>query len=87
MTQQTAENNLHEWFWLFKHKLVDEFPEYQPTFDYIVGSADEDGALYEVMEFAYRHLEVDSELKGGWDNLIIADYLNAIDYGYMEWVK
>jgi hypothetical protein len=32
-------------------------------------------------------LEVDSELKGGWDNLSITDYLHAIDYGYMEWVK
>lgn len=87
MTQEKLESNLHNWFWMFKHKMVDEFPEYHVTFDYIVGNSDENEVLYEVMEFAYRHLEVDSELKGGWDNLIITDYLNAIDYGYMEWVK
>ena len=87
MTQEKLESNLHNWFWMFKHKMVDEFPEYHGTFDYIVGNSDENEVLYEVMEFAYRHLEVDSELKGGWDNLIITDYLNAIDYGYMEWVK
>ena len=87
MTQQTAENNLHEWFWLFKHKLVDEFPEYQPTFDYIVGSADGDGVLYEVMEFAYRYLQVEAELRGGEDNLTITNYLKALDYGYDEWKK
>jgi len=87
MTQEVAQTNLEKWFWEFKHKLVDEFPEYHGTFDYIVGNSDENEVLYEVMEFAYRYLEVDSELKGGWDNLIITDYLNAIEYGYMEWVN
>ena len=56
MTQQTAESNLHEWFWLFKHKLVDDYPEFSETFDYMVGNANDRGLLYEVMEFAYRHL-------------------------------
>ena len=87
MTKEIAENNLHEWFWLFKHKLVDDYPEYSKTFDYMIGSADENGVLYEVMEFAYRHLQVDTELKGGDDNLMITDYLKALDYGYDEWVK
>ena len=87
MTQEKLESNLHNWFWTFKHKMVDEFPEYYVTFDYIVGNSDENEVLYEVMEFAYRHLEVDSELKGGWDNLIITDYLNALEYGYTEWIK
>jgi len=87
MTKEVAESNLQKWFWMFKEKMVDECPEYHGTFDYVVSNSDENEVLYEVMEFAYRHLEVDSELKGGWDNLIIADYLNAIDYGYMEWVK
>jgi hypothetical protein len=32
-------------------------------------------------------LEVESKLKGGWDNLIVTDYIQAIDYGYMEWVN
>jgi hypothetical protein len=87
MTKEIAENNLHEWFWLFKHKLVDDYPEYSKTFDYMIGSADENGVLYEVMEFAYRYLQVDTELKGGEDNLMITDYLKALDYGYDEWVK
>jgi hypothetical protein len=87
MTKEIAENNLHEWFWLFKHKLVDDYPEYSKTFDHMIGSADENGVLYEVMEFAYRHLQVDTELKGGEDNLMITDYLKALDYGYDEWVK
>jgi hypothetical protein len=87
MTQQTAVNNLHEWFWLFKHKLVDDYPEYSKTFDYMVGNADENEVLYEVMEFAYRYLQVDTVLKGGEDNLMITDYLKALDYGYDEWVK
>jgi hypothetical protein len=87
MTKEIAENNLHEWFWLFKHKLVDDYPEYSKTFDYMIGNADENGVLYEVMEFAYRYLQVDTVLKGGEDNLMITDYLKALDYGYDEWVK
>jgi hypothetical protein len=87
MTQQTAESNLHEWFWLFKHKLVDEYPEFSETFDYMVGNANDHGLLYEVMEFAYRHLQVEAALEGGEDNLTITDYLKALDYGYDEWIK
>jgi hypothetical protein len=87
MTKEIAENNLHKWFWLFKHKLIDDYPEYSKIFDYIVGNANDNGVLYEVMEFAYRYLQVDTELKGGEDNLMITDYLKALDYGYDEWVK
>lgn len=85
MTKETAEKNLSKWFWLFKYKMVDEYPEYHGAFDYVVGNSDDRGVLYEVMEFAHKHLEIESELKGGWDNLNISDYLNAIDYGYMSW--
>lgn len=87
MKQQIAEKNLQTWFWTFKEKMVDEYPEYHRTFDYIVKNADSNGVLFECMEFAYRYLEVESELKVGWDNLNISDYINAIEYGYMEWVK
>jgi hypothetical protein len=87
MTQQTAENNLHKWFWVFKHKMVDDFPEYHSTFDLIAGNADSNGVLYEVLEFAYRHLKVEAELRGGMDNLSIIDYSTAMDYAYEEWVN
>ena len=87
MTQEVAESKLLTWFWMFENKMCKEFPEYSGTFDYIVEKSYDNGVLYEVMEFANRFLEVESELKGGWDNLFITDYLNAIDYGYMEWVK
>jgi hypothetical protein len=30
-------------------------------------------------------LELDADERGGMDNLTIADYLKAIDYGYMSW--
>ena len=81
MTNEVAESNLQKWFWVFKDKMVDEFPEYHGTFDYIVSTSDELGVLYEVMEFAYRHLELDADERGGIDNLTISYYLNAIDYG------
>lgn len=87
MKQQIAEKNLQTWFWTFKEKMVDECPEYHGTFDYIVKNADENGVLYEVMEFAYRYLEVESKSNGGWDTLNIKDYLDAIDYGYTNWVS
>jgi len=87
MTKEVAENNLSKWFWDFKYKMVDEYPEYHCTFDYIVGNSDDNGVLYEVMEFANRFLEVETELKGGEEYITITDYLNAIEYGYMEWVE
>lgn len=87
MTKEVAQSNLEKWFWDFKYKMVDEYPEYQKTFDYIVGNSDDNGVLYEVMEFANRFLEVESELKGGEEYLTITDYLQAIDYGYIEWVQ
>jgi hypothetical protein len=84
MTQEKAVNNLHKWFWKFKHKLVDDFPEYHKTFDYIVANSDENSVLYEVMEFANIYLE---EKKGGLSDLTVIDYLEALEYGYNEWVK
>jgi hypothetical protein len=85
MERKVAESNLEKWFWEFKHKMVDEYPEYHITFDYIVDTSYKNDVLYEVMEFAYRHLELDADERGGMNNLTIADYLKAIDYGYMSW--
>jgi hypothetical protein len=87
MTKEVAESNLNMWFWDFKYKMVDEYPEYHGTFDYIVSTSHDRGVLYEVMEFANRFLEVESELKGGEEYLTITDYLQAMDYGYSEWVN
>lgn len=84
MTQEETENKLHSWFWKFKHKLVDDFPEYRTAFDYMVGNANDYGLLYEVMEFANMYLE---EKKGGLNDLIVTDYLEALEYGYNEWIK
>lgn len=87
MTQEKAVSNLHKWFWTFKHKLVDDFPEYHTLFDYIVGNSDSNGLLYEVMEFAFRYLEIETENKGGENNLTVTDYIQALEYGYNEWIK
>jgi len=87
MTQEKAENKLYNWFWTFKHKLVDDFPEYRKNFDYMVSNSNEHSLLYEVMEFAYRYLEIEGGNKGGIDNLMVTDYLEALEYGYNEWIK
>jgi hypothetical protein len=87
MTQQTAEKTIRNWFWTFKEKLVDEYPEYHSSFDLIISKSSDYGLLWEVLEFAYRYLEVDVELKGGLDNLNATDYMAALDYGYGEWIK
>jgi hypothetical protein len=87
MTQEIAEKNVRNWFWTFKHKLVDDFPEFQSTFDKVVTDSNEHGLLYEVFEFAFRYLEVEGEGKGGMNNLDLTDYLQALDYGYGEWIK
>lgn len=87
MTVEASEKLIRKWFWTFGEKLTEEYPEYKPTFEYIVSNSHDNGLLWEVLEFAYRHLEVDSELKGGMDNLIVTDYLNALEYGYNEWIK
>lgn len=86
MNQQTAEKNLQTWFWTFKDKMVDQFPQYSGTFDYVVGTADSCGVLYECMEFAYKHLEIDGTECGGIEYLDIDDYVSALDFGYMNWV-
>ena len=39
MTKEVAESNLNMWFWDFKYKMVDEYPEYHGTFDYIVSTS------------------------------------------------
>jgi hypothetical protein len=87
MTKELSEQKIRKWFWTFAHKLTDDYPEYKPTFEYIVSNANDYGLLWEVLEFANRHLEVDAELKGGMSNLMVYDYLTALEYGYNEWVK
>lgn len=87
MTKETSEKLIRTWFWTFGEKLTEEHPEYTSTFEYIISNSFDNGLLWEVLEFAYRHLEVDIQLKGGVDNLIVTDYLTALEYGYDEWIK
>jgi hypothetical protein len=87
MTKELSEETIRLRFWTFADKLTNEYPEYKPTFEYIISDSHDNGLLWEVLEFAYRHLEVDSELKGGMENLGVYDYLTALEYGYNEWIK
>jgi hypothetical protein len=87
MTKEIAEKNIKKWFWEFKYKLVDDLPEYHNIFDNMISSSNRDGVLYEVLEFAYRYLEIDALNKGGMNNLMGVDYLEALDYGYNEWIN
>ena len=88
LTQVKAENNIRKWFWAFKHKLVDDYPEYTTKFNSYVTKASESKVLYEVMEFAYMYLEVKSDLEGvSTDKLDVGSYVEAFDYGYKEWVN
>jgi len=50
MTKEVAQSNLERWFWDFKYKMVDEYPEYHHTFDYIVGNSNDNGVLYELIK-------------------------------------
>jgi hypothetical protein len=87
MTTEVSQELIKKWFWTFATKLTEDYPEYRTIFDNIVSTSYNNDLLWEVMEFAYRHLEVDAELKGGMDNLMVYDYLTALEYGYVEWVK
>ena len=86
-TKRDARENLKKWFWMFKYKMVDEYPEYSVEFDLFVEIAYSAGLLYEMMEFAYRYLEIEGEQKGGMDKLKIEDYVEAFEYGFREWLK
>jgi len=87
MTKEVSEQKIKGWFWLFANKLAEEYPEYKSIFENIIQESYDTDVLWEVLEFANRHLEVDSELCGGIDNLNPTHYLDAMEYGYNEWVN
>jgi hypothetical protein len=87
MTVEKAERLVRDRFWKFHNKLVEEFPEYRSIFDQIVTEAQQYGLLWEVLEFADIDLGVIADSKGGANNLLATDYLEALEYGYSEWIK
>jgi hypothetical protein len=83
--QETAKENIEKWFFTFKERLVDDFTEYQITFDYLVTVANDNGFLYNMLETSYKELEDKSLTKGGFDNLIVTDYIKSLEYGFNKW--
>lgn len=86
MPPEKAERLIRDRFWNFHSKLVDEYPEYKIMFDYIVFESQEQGLLWEVLEFAQYHLDSDIETQG-LENITTDNYLKALEYGYSEWIK
>jgi hypothetical protein len=82
ITQEQAQIQIKERFWIFKNRLVDTSPEYHSTFDNIISVSNSKGFLWEVLELADMHLKADIELRGGEKNLNSTDYLEALMYGY-----
>lgn len=81
MTQSQAEEQIRKRFWKFHNELI---PEYQEFFDTVISDAHAHGALWEVLEFAEHHLTFTVEKKG---LLVTRDYIEALQYGYSEWIK
>lgn len=86
MDKITSEELIRFRFWNFHSKLVEEYPEYRLLFDTIVSNAQDNGLLWEVLEFAQLYLEADIEMYGMY-NLNVSNYIEALEYGYSEWVK
>lgn len=84
MTKSQAEQEIRERFWKYYSKLT---PEYQGFFDTVVSDAQDHGILWEVLEFAEHHLTFVAEKKGSKLLLEVNDYIEALQYGYSEWVK
>jgi hypothetical protein len=87
VNQEIAKKNIEKWFQTFKEKLVDDFPEYRLTFDFLISDAYEKDLLYNVFETAYDNLIQIGAFKGGADNLRCSDYLKALENAYNKWVK
>jgi hypothetical protein len=85
--KQTANENIEKWFYTFKEKLVDDFPEYRKTFDSIIVEAYEKNLLYQMMETAYYRLTSLGENKGGFDYLFITDYINVLEFAYEKHIN
>ena len=82
-----AKQNLEKWFYIFKEKLVDDYPEYRITFDYIITDTNEKDLLYRTFEAAFIRLEEIAKIKGGRNNLFIRDYLDSLEFGYNLYTK
>jgi hypothetical protein len=38
-----------------------------------------------MLETSYKELEDKSLTKGGFDNLIVTDYIKSLEYGFNKW--
>jgi hypothetical protein len=87
VNDEIAKKNIEVWFTTFKEKLVDDFSEYRIMFDYLITFANEDGVLYNVLETSYAELEGKALTKGGFDNLIVTDYIKSLEHGFKTWTN
>jgi hypothetical protein len=87
MEQQIAQENIEKWFFTYKEKLVDDFTEYQNTFDYLITAANDNGVLYNMLETSYGLLEDVALSKGGFNNLILTDYIKTLEHGFNTWIN
>jgi hypothetical protein len=85
--EEIAKENIEKWFLVFKEKLVDDFTEYRITFDYLISEANDNGLLYNMFETSYQELENVATTKGGFDNLILTDYIKSFEYGFNKWIN
>jgi len=85
--EEIAKQNIEKWFLVFKEKLVDDFTEYRITFDYLIREANDNGLLYNMFETSYQELENVATTKGGFDNLIVTDYIKSFEYGFNKWIN
>lgn len=84
MTQSQAEQSIRERFWKFHNELA---ANYQEFFDTVVSDAQDHGTLWEVLEFADQYLQLRVDKKGSEVLLETRDYIEALQYGYSEWIK
>lgn len=85
--EEEAKQNLEKWFSIFKEKLVDDYPEYRITFDYLISDANDKNLLYYVFKIAFLKLTIIGERKGGMNNLFVRDYLDSLEFSYNCFIK
>lgn len=78
MDKIEARKIITERFYLFKNKLVDEYPEYRKNFDDVISDAYDKDLLWNLLESAENKLKYIIDKKGGVNNLLGSDYYKAL---------